>query len=59
MGIKHLLGFFLIISGFGIGMLVLFFMFNSQFYSDLFLAGLGFFAFFSFISGVFILNKNN
>jgi hypothetical protein len=59
MGFKHLIGFFLIISGIGAGSLILFSLFNSQFYTNLFLSGLGIFAFLSLIVGVFILNKSN
>jgi len=59
MGIKHLLGFFLIMSGIGAGSLILFFIFNNQFYTQLFLSGVGIFAFLSFIAGIFILTKSH
>jgi hypothetical protein len=59
MGFKHLIGFFLVISGIGAGSLIFFFLFNSQIYTNLFLSGLGIFAFLSLTAGVFILNKNN
>jgi hypothetical protein len=59
MGIKHLFGFFLIMSGIGAGSLILFFIFNNQLYTQLFLSGVGIFAFLSFVTGIFILNKSN
>jgi len=59
MGIKHLFGFFLIMSGIGAGSLILFFIFNNQFYTQLFLSGVGIFAFLSLVTGIFILNKSN
>lgn len=59
MGIRHLFGFFLIMSGIGAGSLILFFMMNHQLYTNLFLFGVSIFAFISFITGIFILNKSN
>jgi hypothetical protein len=46
-------------SGIGAGSLILFFIFNNQFYTQLFLSGVGIFAFLSFVTGIFILNKSN
>jgi len=59
MGIKHFFGFFLIMSGIGAGSLILFFIFNNQLYTQLFLSGLGIFAFLSLVTGIFILNKSD
>jgi hypothetical protein len=58
MGIKNLIGYCLAIAGIGVGLLSLLFLLHSQFYSQVFLYGLGLFAFLSLFAGVFILNKN-
>ena len=59
MGIKHLFGFFLILIGFGATFLILMFMINNQFYTDLFLYSLGIFALLSLIGGIFLLNRHS
>ncbi len=58
MGIKHLLGFFLIIGGVAAGFLFLFFTINNQSYNPSFLYFLCCCAFIFIIAGSFILVKN-
>ena len=59
MGIKHLLGFSLVIAGMGLAALYLLFMMNSQVYTHNFLTSLGIFSFLSLLAGIFILIKSD
>ena len=57
MGIKHLFGFFLAISGVGVGLLALIFTLNSQVYNKDFLLAIGGLAIVALFAGVLILNR--
>lgn len=59
MGIKHLFGFFLAIAGFGVGVLFLLFMLQSQAYNQFFLTIMGISAFISLLAGIIILNNSH
>jgi hypothetical protein len=58
MGLKHLVGYCLLMAGIGITPLFLVFLANSQYYNPLFLFWMGLCAFVFLFSGVFILKKN-
>jgi hypothetical protein len=57
MGIKHLFGFILAISGTGVGLLALAFTLNGQTFNKDFLLTLGSLAIVALFAGILILNK--
>ena len=57
MGFKHLLGFFLVIVGIGLTLLLLFLLFDKESLNSSFLLYTGLCAFVSVVSGIFILYK--